>query len=200
MDKIIFATNNRHKLDELRTMLAGRYEVLSLADIGCTDDIPEDSDTFEGNAAAKALWVSRKYGISCFADDSGLEVDALGGEPGVHSARYAGVHGDDDANNALVLSRMKGQTDRRGRFRCVIALARPGEEIVFFDGSVEGEILDRLDGEGGFGYDPLFRPLGWNKSFGQATPAEKHAISHRGRAVAKFIGYLDAAAASNAEK
>ncbi len=191
MEKIVFATNNAHKLGELRQMLAGRYEVLSLNDIGCHDDIPENGTTFEQNALQKVQWVHSRYGYDCFADDSGIEVDALGGAPGVYSARYAGVHGDDDANNAKLLADLGDNPDRRGRFRCVIALQRRGEEPQFFSGAVEGDIIHSLDGTGGFGYDPLFRPLGWTRTFGQATPEEKHAISHRGKAVAKLVAYLD---------
>lgn len=191
MENIVFATNNAHKLAELRQILSGRYNILSLNDIDCHDDIPEDGETFEENALAKARWVSQKYGVDCFADDSGIEVDALGGAPGVHSARYAGTHGDDDANNALLLSNMEGKENRRGRFRCVIALVRKGKDDVTFSGAVEGNIIDRLDGTGGFGYDPLFKPLGWTRTFGQASSDEKHAISHRGKAVAQLVAYLD---------
>lgn len=191
MEKIVFATNNAHKLGELRTMLAGRYNVLSLNDIDCHDDIPEDANTFEGNALCKARWVVSRYGISCFADDSGLEVDALGGAPGVYSARYCGVHGNDDANNALVLKNMEGKTDRRARFKCVIAYVTPDGTERTFAGVVEGNIIDKLTGVGGFGYDPMFQPLGWNKTFAEATPEEKNAISHRGQAVAQLIDYLD---------
>lgn len=191
MEKIVFATNNAHKLGELRTMLAGRYDVLSLNDIGCCQDIPEDADTFEGNALCKARWVAEHYGISCFADDSGLEVDVLGGAPGVYSARYSGVHGNDDANNALVLKNMEGKANRRARFRCVIAYVTPDGTEHTFSGAVEGNIIDKLTGIGGFGYDPMFQPIGWTKTFAEATPEEKNAISHRGRAVAQLIEFLD---------
>lgn len=191
MEKIVFATNNAHKLGELRQMLAGRYEVMSLNDIDCHDDIPETGTTFEENALQKVLWVKGKYGYDCFADDSGLEADALGGAPGVYSARYAGTHGDDSANNARLIAELKGKENRRGRFRCVIALIRDGEEPQLFSGAVEGTIIDRLSGAAGFGYDPLFRPLGWTKTFAEATPEEKNAISHRGQAVSKLVEYLD---------
>lgn len=190
METIVFATNNAHKLAEVRQILGERFHILSLGDIDCHDDIPETGSTFEENAVQKARWVKSHYGYDCFADDSGLEVDALGGEPGVYSARYSGRHGDDDANNELVLSRMKGRTDRRARFRCVIALLRGDGEPHIFSAAVEGEILDGLCGDGGFGYDPLFRPLGWSRSFAEGTAAEKHSISHRGKAVRALAEWL----------
>lgn len=190
MDKLVFATNNAHKLGELRNMLAGRFCVVSLADIGCHDDIPEDADSFEGNALAKAQWVLERYGLDCIADDSGLEVDALGGAPGIHSARYAGAGHDDAANNAKLLSELSGAADRSARFRTVIALVRNGHEPMFFHGTVEGTIIDAPRGDAGFGYDPLFVPQGWSKSFAEASPEEKNAISHRGRAVRELCKYL----------
>ena len=190
MDKLVFATNNAHKLGELRKMLAGRFCVVSLADIGCHDDIPEDADTFEGNALAKAQWVLERYGLDCIADDSGLEVDALGGAPGIHSARYAGAGHDDAANNAKLLSELAGAADRSARFRTVIALVRKDHEPMFFHGTVEGTILNAPQGDAGFGYDPLFVPPGWSKSFAEASPDEKNAVSHRGRAVRELCKYL----------
>lgn len=190
MDKLVFATNNAHKLGELRKMLAGRFCVVSLADIGCHDDIPEDADTFEGNALAKARWVLERYGLDCIADDSGLEVDALGGAPGIHSARYAGAGHDDAANNAKLLSELAGAADRSARFRTVIALVRKDHEPMFFHGTVEGTILNAPQGDAGFGYDPLFVPQGWSKSFAEASPDEKNAVSHRGRAVRELCKYL----------
>ena len=190
MEKIVFATNNAHKLAELRQMLGGRFQLLSLSDIGCHDDIPETGSTFEENALQKARWVKERYGYDCFADDSGLEVDALGGAPGIMSARYAGTHGDSDANNARLLRELGDSTDRRARFRCVIALLQGDALPGFFNGSVEGEILHEAAGCGGFGYDPLFRPLGWNHTFAEATPDEKNAISHRGQAVKALVKAL----------
>lgn len=190
MDKLVFATNNAHKLGELRKMLAGRFCVVSLADIGCHDDIPEDADTFEGNALAKAQLVLERYGLDCIADDSGLEVDALGGAPGIHSARYAGAGHDDAANNAKLLSELAGAADRSARFRTVIALVRKDHEPMFFHGTVEGTILNAPQGDAGFGYDPLFVPQGWSKSFAEASPDEKNAVSHRGRAVRELCKYL----------
>lgn len=190
MEKIVFATNNAHKLAELRQMLGGRFQLLSLSDIGCHDDIPETGSTFEENALQKARWVKERYGYDCFADDSGLEVDALGGAPGIMSARYAGTHGDSDANNARLLRELGDNPDRRARFRCVIALLQGDALPHFFNGSVEGEILHEAAGCGGFGYDPLFRPLGWNHTFAEATPDEKNAISHRGQAVKALVKAL----------
>ncbi len=190
MKQIVFASNNPHKLRELRELAGADMAILSLDDIGCHDDIPETADTFEGNALLKARWVKERYGYDCFADDSGLEVDALGGEPGVRSARYAGEGHDSAANNAKLLSRLSGTTDRRARFRTAIALLAGNDEPRFFNGSVEGEILTEAHGEGGFGYDPLFRPLGWDKTFAEATPDEKNAVSHRGNAVRLLMDFL----------
>lgn len=190
MKQLVFATNNAHKLGELRRMLAGRYRVVGLADIGCHDDIPEEADTFEGNALAKAQWVLDRYGLDCIADDSGLEVDALGGEPGVYSARFAGVAHDDAANNALLLSRLEGVADRSARFRTVIALVSKDAEPMFFHGTIEGSILEAPRGNAGFGYDPLFVPDGWTKTFAEASPDEKNAVSHRGRAVRELCRFL----------
>lgn len=158
--RIVFATNNAHKLEELRAIAGDRLEILSLADIGCHDDIPENEPTIEGNAIAKARWVRDRYGYDCFADDTGLMVDALGGEPGVHSARYAGPGHDSQANVDLLLSRMAGIADRKAHFTTVIALTE-GDEVKVFEGRVDGEILTERDGEGGFGYDPVFRPDGY---------------------------------------
>lgn len=191
MDRLVFATNNAHKLRELQTLLAGRFIVVGLADIGCHDEIPETAETFEGNALAKAAWVSERYGCMCAADDSGLCVNALGGAPGVHSARYAGTHGDSDANNALLLKHLAGVTDRRASFHTVIALVAPGSKARFFHGSVEGTILEAPRGVGGFGYDPLFVPQGWNHTFAEATPEQKNTISHRARAVAALVQFLE---------
>ncbi len=190
MKQIVFASNNPHKLRELRELAGADMAILSLDDIGCHDDIPETADTFEGNALLKVRWVKERYGYDCFADDSGLEVDALGGEPGVRSARYAGEGHYSAANNAKLLSRLSGTTDRRARFRTAIALLAGNDEPRFFNGSVEGEILTEAHGEGGFGYDPLFRPLGWNKTFAEATPDEKNAVSHRGNAVRLLMDFL----------
>ena len=188
--RIVFATNNAHKLEELRAIAGDRLEILSLADIGCHDDIPENEPTIEGNAIAKARWVRDRYGYDCFADDTGLMVDALGGEPGVHSARYAGPGHDSQANVDLLLSRLAGIADRRAHFTTVIALTE-GDEVKVFEGRVDGEILTERDGEGGFGYDPVFRPDGYTESFASMTPEEKNAISHRGRATARLLEYFN---------
>ncbi len=187
---LTFATNNPHKIDELRRIAGSDLSVRSLADIGCSDDIPETAPTLEGNALQKARYIYEKYGCDCFADDTGLEVDALGGAPGVRTARYAGDHHDSRANMAKLLDRMQGLADRRARFRTVIALILGGKEYTF-DGTVEGEILTEPRGEHGFGYDPVFRPLGWTRTFAEATAEEKNAVSHRARATAKLIEFLN---------
>lgn len=187
---LVFATNNLHKLEELRQIAGDNFKILSLDDIHCHDEIPETADTLEGNALAKALWVKEKYGMDCFADDTGLEVKALGGEPGVRSARYSSATGHDSrANMNLLLKNMEGVADRSARFRTVISLIE-GDKKRFFEGVVEGTILEAPSGEGGFGYDPLFKPEGWNRTFAEASAAEKNEVSHRGRAVKALIEYL----------
>lgn len=192
MKKIVFATNNSHKLDELRAIAAGRFEVLSLADIDCHDDIPETADTLEGNALQKARYVKQHFGYDCFADDTGLMVDALDGAPGVYSARYAGPGHDSAANMAKLLSEMEGKTDRRARFVTVIALIE-GDRETTFEGCVEGHILTAPDGNAGFGYDPVFAPdEADGRSFASMSAEEKNAISHRGRATRRLMEYLDA--------
>lgn len=192
MKDIIFATNNAHKLEELRQILAGRFNVLSLADIDCHEDIPETAPTIEGNAVMKAQWIHEHYGVDCFSDDTGLEIDALGGEPGVHSARYATDGHDNIANINKVLTKMAGVTDRTARFRTVIALIMDGE-LHTFKGEVEGRILTERHGEGGFGYDSIFQPVeGDGRTFGEMSAQEKNSISHRGRAVARLAEFLSA--------
>ena len=190
MQEIVFATNNQHKLSELRRIVGERFHILSLSDIGCHDDIPETADTLAGNALQKARYVKEHYGYDCFADDTGLIVDALGGAPGVYSARYAGPGHDSVANMRLLLDNMKGVTDRSARFVTVIALILNGCELTF-EGRVEGEILTEPQGEGGFGYDPVFRPEGGQLSFAMMSSDAKNAISHRGRATAALMKYLD---------
>ncbi len=193
--KLVFATNNQHKLDELRQIVGPGHTILGLHDIGCDVDIPETGTTLQENALQKAMYVYEHYGYDCCADDTGLEVDALDGAPGVYSARYAQINGasaqahDAKANSALLLSRLKGVENRKARFRTVIALVQGGKPR-YFEGIVEGEILHEPVGDGGFGYDPVFRPEGWDKSFAQATPEEKNAVSHRGRATQRLINYL----------
>ena len=190
MQEIVFATNNQHKLAELRRIVGDRYHILSLADIGCHEDIPETADTLEGNALQKARYIREHYGYDCCADDTGLMVDALGGAPGVYSARYAGPGHDSAANMRLLLANMEGKSNRSARFVTVIALLLDGCEITF-EGRVEGEILTAPEGDGGFGYDPVFRPEGRTVSFAMMSADDKNAISHRGRATAKLIEYLD---------
>ena len=192
MKKIVFATNNVHKLQELRQMIGGTYEVLGLADIGCHEDIPETADTIEGNARMKALYVKDKYGYDCFSDDTGLEIDALDGEPGVHSARYAGPGHDSEANIDKVLSLMQDvpTEGRTARFRTAIVLLQ-GDEMHMFEGQVEGIILTERHGTGGFGYDSIFQPVeGGGSTFAQMSPQDKNRISHRGRAVAQLVKFL----------
>ena len=191
MRQIVFASNNANKIAELRRILGPDFEVLGLSDIGCHDDIPETADTFEGNALLKAAYVKEHYGYDCCADDSGLEVDALGGAPGIYSARYAGGDGhDSEANNARLLRELIGVANRRARFRTAIALLEDDAEPLFFHGVVEGNILTAPRGDAGFGYDPLFVPLGWTKTFAEASPDEKNAVSHRGQAVRRLIQHL----------
>lgn len=189
MKKIVFATNNNHKLNELIKLTEGKIEILSLNDIDCHDDIPETADTLEGNAAIKARWVKDRYGYDCFADDTGLEVAALGGKPGVFSARYAGENHDSLANMKLLLANMEDKEDRNARFRTVIALIE-GETEHRFEGTVEGEIIREPKGENGFGYDPIFVPTGYCETFAEMNADEKNSISHRARAVAKLIEYF----------
>jgi len=190
MIQLAFATNNAHKLEEVRAVVGDKFHIRTLADLGCTDDIPETGDTFEANASQKSTYLYERYGCDCFADDSGLEVAALGNEPGVYSARYSGTR-DMDRNIDLLLSRLGDQRDRTARFRTVISL-RIGDEEHFFEGTVEGKIGYERKGEGGFGYDPLFTPAGYQKTFAQMTAVEKNAISHRALAVAKLADFLKA--------
>lgn len=189
MKELVFATNNAHKLRELREIAGDKFTILSLKDINCNDDIPETADTIKGNALIKANYIKDKYGYDCFADDTGLEIEALGGEPGVYSARYAGEECDSEKNMAKVLEKLQGKTNRAARFVTFIAL-RQGEETLTFEGEVQGEILTERHGNGGFGYDPIFKPLEADCSFAEMSADEKNAISHRGRAVVKLFEYL----------
>lgn len=187
----VFATNNTHKLDELRRIAADRFDVLSLYDIGCREEIPENEPTLEDNALAKARYISKKYNCDCFADDTGLEVEALDGQPGVRSARYAPGKGHDSrANMDLLLANMQGQTNRRARFRTVISLIKDGNEYAF-EGIVNGTIALSPVGVDGFGYDPVFVPEGDTRTFAQYSPDEKNAVSHRGRATRRLIRFLE---------
>lgn len=187
--EIVFATNNRHKLEEIQAMLGDEFKLLSLADIGCNEEIPEEQPTLEGNASQKAFFVYNKYNCDCFADDTGLEIEALDGEPGVFSARYAGEEKNSNANMDKVLSKLSKIKNRNARFRTVISLVLNGEETRF-EGIVEGEILHEKRGTAGFGYDPIFRPLGFDKTFAEMDLAEKNKISHRGRAIQKLVAHL----------
>ena len=187
--EIVFATNNPHKLQELRQIAGDSWSILSLNDIGCHEDISETADTLEGNAELKARFVKEKYGYDCFADDTGLMVDALGGAPGVYSARYAGPGHDSLANMAFLLENMRGKADRAARFRTVIALIQ-GDALHLFEGVVEGEITFEPAGCAGFGYDPVFKPAESTVTFAEMDADAKNAISHRGRATAKLIDYL----------
>lgn len=187
--KIVFATNNKHKLEEITRLLDGQHEIVSLEQIGCHDDIPEDHDTLQENALQKARYVKEHYGYDCFADDTGLEVEALNFEPGVYSARYAGAAKDSAANMRKVLEKMDGIKNRKARFRTVIALLLHDKEYIF-EGRVDGEILTEKHGEAGFGYDPIFRPDGFTASFAEMPLDEKNKISHRGRATQKLCEFL----------
>ena len=195
--KIVFATNNKHKLEEIRSILGSRVEVLSLADINCHDDIPETGTTLEANAMQKAEYIAGKYGMSVFADDTGLEVDALNGAPGVYSARYAGGDGhDSEANMTKLLAELGENNNRNARFRTVIALIitdNNGQQTTVeqFEGIVNGTIIRERRGGEGFGYDPIFQPEGYNETFAELGNDIKNTISHRARAVAKLAEYLN---------
>lgn len=187
--QIVFATNNAHKLSEVQAVLGDRFRLVTLAECGITEEIPEDAPTLEGNALQKARYVYERTGADCFADDTGLEVDALDGAPGVHSARYATDGHDFAANNRLLLRNLAGAADRRAHFRTVIALILDGREYLF-EGRVDGRIAVSEAGCGGFGYDPLFVPEGFDKTFAEMGADEKNAISHRGRAVRRLVEFL----------
>ena len=186
---MIFVTNNTHKLQEVSAMLDGKMALQSLRDIGCTDDIPETADTLEGNALMKARYIHERYGTDCFADDTGLEVAALNGAPGVYSARYAGPGHDSEANMQKLLTNLEGKSDRRAQFRTVIALIKEGKEYLF-EGIVTGTILEEREEGEGFGYDPIFRPDGDEHSFARLGDEVKNRISHRARAVEKLVEFL----------
>lgn len=195
MKRIVFATNNQHKLQEIREILSPEFEIVSLKEIGCHEDIPETGNTLEENALQKARYISERYHISCFADDTGLEVEALGGAPGVHSARYAeGTDHDSEANMTKLLRELEGKENRQARFRTVIALIELEEDetenVHLFEGIVEGHISTERQGTEGFGYDPIFVPEGYEKSFAALGETIKNHISHRARAVKKLAEYL----------
>lgn len=187
--KILFATNNAHKLKEVQAVLGPTFELVTPHGCGVDEEIPEEQPTLEGNASQKAHYLHARTGLDCFADDTGLEVEALGGAPGVHSARYATDGHDFAANNRLLLRNLEGQTNRRARFRTVISLLLGGEEHLF-EGVAQGRIIDHEQGSEGFGYDPLFIPDGYDRTFAQMTTEQKNAVSHRARAVRKLADYL----------
>ncbi|MDM8160448.1 non-canonical purine NTP diphosphatase [Labilibaculum sp. K2S] len=187
--KLVFATNNLNKLKELQNLLGEEIELLSLADINCNDEIPEDYETLEENASQKARYIFDKFNVNCFADDTGLEIESLNNEPGVYSARYAGEERDAKSNMKKVLKNLKGIENRKSRFRTVISLLIDGNEIQF-EGIVEGNILEKERGIDGFGYDPIFEPIGYDISFAEMDMTEKNKISHRGFAVRKLVDYL----------
>lgn len=187
--KLVFATNNKHKLQEVRDIIGSGVEILSLSDINCNDDIPETADTLDGNALIKARYIYEKYNVNCFADDTGLEVDALDGAPGVYSARYAGDAHDSEANMKKLLENLTGKNNRDAQFRTVIALIIDGEEKLF-NGIVKGKITEEKRGNSGFGYDPIFVPEGYSESFAQMDSSTKNSISHRYRATKQLSDYL----------
>lgn len=187
--KICFATNNAKKIQEVKAALGESFEIVSLEAIGCTEELPETGDTLDHNAFQKARYVHQKYGVDCFADDTGLEVDALDGAPGVYSGRFAGEPRSDERNIHLLLEKLAGKTKRAARFRTVIALILDGKEYSF-EGVAEGEIIADRSGSGGFGYDPVFKPVGYERTFAELSMEEKNAISHRGKAVQALIEFL----------
>ncbi len=188
MQALVFATNNSHKIQEVKDILGDSFAIRSLQDIGCTEELPETNPTIVGNALEKARYVYAHYKTNCFADDSGLEIDALGGEPGVHTAYYSGSR-DADANMDLVLQKLHGYNNRKARFRTVIALVLDGKEYLF-EGIVEGQIVLEKRGAGGFGYDPIFVPDGYEQTFAELPPQIKAEISHRARVTQQLIAFL----------
>jgi len=189
MPELIFATNNLHKLQEIQQAVGNKINILSLKDIGCDEDIPETSPTLEGNASLKSRYIYNQFQKNCFADDTGLEVEALNGRPGVHSARYAGPGHDHQKNIEKLLAELQGIVNRKARFRTVISLIMNGTEIIF-EGIANGNISDHKHGDRGFGYDPIFIPDGYQKSFAEMDLDEKNIISHRGIALQKLMNYL----------
>ncbi len=187
--KIVFATNNLHKLDEIRKISKGQLEILSLADINCHEDIPETGDTLQENALIKAQFVKDKFGLDCFADDTGLEVQALNNAPGIYSSRFAGENCDPEDNMRKLLHDLNGIINRNARFRTVIALFLNGKEY-FFEGEIAGEIIEEKRGTNGFGYDPIFMPRGFDKTFGQLSDDIKNSLSHRAIATQKLVAFL----------
>lgn len=187
--KLVFATNNKNKIQEIQVLVPKNIQIVSLEDIGCTEDIPETADTIEGNAILKANYVTEKYGYNCFADDTGLEVDALNGAPGVYSARYAGEQKDANDNMDKLLSELEDKSNRKANFKTVIALNLNGKQNLF-SGIINGKIIKEKIGTNGFGYDPIFVANGYEKTFAELTMEEKSTISHRGIAVKELILFL----------
>lgn len=187
--KLVFATNNKHKLEEVQAMLTN-FEIISLSDINCFEDIPETADSLEGNAILKANFISEKYGLDCFADDTGLEVEALNNEPGVYSARYAGEDNNAEANMNKLLKNLENTQNRKAQFKTAIALNIQGKQFIF-EGVCKGTVLTEKRGDSGFGYDPIFMPEGFNSSFAEMNLNEKGSISHRGKAVEKLVTFLN---------
>ena len=187
--KLVFATHNKNKLEEVRRLMPASVELLSLDDIGCHEDIDETAETIEGNALLKAQYVLENYNTPCFADDSGLEVTALGGAPGVYSARYAGPQRDANDNNRKLLNELEGKQDRSARFKTVIALVSQNKELLF-EGICNGEIIEDPRGDKGFGYDPIFLPDGFDHTFAEMSMEQKGVISHRGLAISKLVEFL----------
>jgi len=186
---LVFASNNKNKLKEVKQLLGEKFNILSLADIKCYEEIPEDHDTLEANAYQKSSYVYDRFDFSCFSDDTGLEIDALGGKPGVYSARYASAKCDSIENMAKVLEEMKNETNRKAQFRTIISLIINGEKYEF-EGIVKGEILPEVCGKSGFGYDPIFKPENYNVSFAEMNLETKNIISHRARAIQKLVDFL----------
>ncbi len=190
MKPLVFATANPHKVHEVKEKLASGYNFQSLADIGCLEEVPETQPTLEGNALQKATYVASNYRVDCFAEDTGLEVEALAGLPGVTTARYAGPQRDAVANMTKLLAALAGESDRRAQFRAVIALVRQGQSPVFFEGIVRGTIAETMRGTGGFGYDPIFIPEGYDQTFAELPSDVKKAFSHRSKAVEQLVEHL----------
>lgn len=194
MKKIVFATNNAHKLSEIKGILGSEFEIVSLAELGCFDDIPETADTLEGNALQKVQYIHERFGVNCFADDTGLEVEALGGGPGIYTARFGTMNGygdshDAEANTLCLLDKLKGSDNRKAQFRTAIALILDNEEYLF-EGIVKGEITNEKRGDKGFGYDPVFKPEGYEGTFAELGVDIKNQISHRALAVKKLAEFL----------
>ncbi|UYW02374.1 non-canonical purine NTP diphosphatase [Flavobacterium agricola] len=191
MTKLVFASHNENKIKEVKKLLENQFEIVSLTDIGCFEDIPETAETIEGNAILKANYVTEKYGLNCFADDSGLLIDALNGAPGVYSARFAGEHKNDTDNLNLALQKLENETNRKAHFKTIMALNLNGEQHLF-EGIVQGDLTTQPIGNNGFGYDPIFVPEGYTETFAQLSLEEKSKMSHRGKALQKMVQFLKA--------